>query len=273
MADETQTAPSNEELFRQAVTPQATEEPQVQGAVPAETPAIPPEAPAEPAAPEAAIPSWRLREEADARRAAEENARQLQERLALIEAHVRQQQPQAKQPDFFENPDAATQAVVARVLKPLVDDIARDREIARQNQIYMGKMLAESVHGADKVAEAEQAFLEAREQQTLDVADYERVVTSPNRYDEVVKWHRRQSVLASVGDDPAAWFERELANRMSDPKFQADMLEKVRGNAARQPSVTRLPPSLSKTTGAPGNGPSDLGDMSDASLFAHAMKR
>lgn len=266
MADEQTPEQVNQEMFKEALAPppepsSATTEtaaPEVQPQVPAEAP-VPP-VPPEP--PEAAIPSWRLREEAEARRQAEQRAALLEARLNQVAEHLRQQ---TKQPDFFENPGQATQEIIARQLQPYIDE-------TRRTQMYLGKMLAETAHGADKVSAAEQAFLAARDDASLDPADYERVVTSPNRYDAVVQWHKRQTVLSSVGDDPAAWFEKQLEAKLADPQFQAKLLEKVRTDAATRPSMTKLPPSLSKTTAtAPNAGPSE-GDMSDQSLFAFAMR-
>lgn len=271
--------PSNADLFNTAVAPEPAEpakEPAEPTAPPAPVVEPPPPAPA-PQTPEpleAGIPSWRLREEAEARRQAEDRARQLGERLQMIEAHLRQQQP-AAQPDFFANPAAATEALLStrlqQTLEPLVQEVVRQREYNHQAQLYMGKMLAEGVHGSDVVSKAEEAFLKAREAQTLDPADYETVVGSPNRYDAVVRWHRRQSVLSAVGDDPSAWFERELATRMNDPKFQAEVLEKVRGSAAGRPSVTQIPPSLSRATASAGNSGEGAPDMSDRGLFDFAL--
>jgi hypothetical protein len=269
MADEKTEEQLQREMFDQALAPPAPEPPAPEPKpepepVAAPPPPVPP--PVEP--PEAAIPSWRLREEAEARRVAEDRARALEERLNQVAAHLQQSQ---KQPDFFENPDAATQAAVVRALSPFLTEYQRTTEENRRKQMYNDRILASTVHGADKVDEAERAFLEAKDAQSLDPVDYERVVQSPNRYDEVVKWHVRQSVYASVGDDPNAWFEKELENRLADPQFQAKMLEKVRSDAAKRPSSTRLPPSLSKVTAAEGNAPAGIGDLSDASLFAHAM--
>lgn len=275
MADERtiEQVPS-EDLFKSATAPPAAEPPTpapevvpevVAGAqsepTPEPTPTpVPPPTP--PPTVEPTIPPWRLREEAEARRVAEDRARQLEQRLQEIAAHVQQQQ---KPSDFFENPDQATQAAIMRTLQPYAEE-------TRRNLMYMGKMVAGSVHGADKVEAAEQAFLKARSEESLDPSDYERVVQSPNRYDAVVQWHKRQSTLAAVGDDPNVWFEKQLAAKMADPKFQASLLEKVREDAATRASVTKLPPSLSKSTAVAGNA-GTVGDLSDASLFAHAMKR
>ena len=230
----------------------------------AEAPSAPeppkPETPIEPSEP--VIPPWRLREESEARRLAEDRARALEARLNEVAAHIQQTQ---KQPDFFENPDAATQQLVLRALQPYAEE-------TRRNLMYMGKMVASVAHGADKVEEAEEAFLKARDTQSLDPADYERVVQSPNRYDAVVQWHNRQSTLSLVGNDPNAWFEKQLEAKMADPQFQAKLLEKVRGDAASRPSANRLPPSLSKTTAAASNA-APIRDLSDQSLFAFATKR
>lgn len=260
MAD-AQTLPTDSELFQQTQVPEPTES--------APAPAITEPPATEPTSkepPEAAIPSWRLREEADARRAAEARATQLEARLNEIAAHLQQQKPE-KGPDFFENPDAATQAIIERALTPYAQE-------TRAALMYLGRMVASNTHGADKVDAAEQAFMAARNTGALDTADYERVVTSPNRYDAVVQWHKRQSTFAAVGDDPAAWFEKQLEERMNDPTFQAKMLERARAGATGKPGTVVIPPSLSRTTAAAGNGADQsLGDMSDSSLFAHAMRR
>ena len=262
---------SSEDLFRAATAEAAVEpepapaeaEPAITGEPPVEPkPEAPKEAPPG-VPPEATIPSWRLREEADARRAAEDRVRLLEERLTQISAHLQQTQ---KQPDFFENPDQATQTLIMRTLQPYAEE-------TRKTLMAMGRMVAGAVHGAEKVDEAERAFLEAREKGSLDPADYERVVNAPNRYDAAVQWHRRQAVLTSVGDDPQAWFDQKLEAMMNDPAFQAKLIEKTRASAAGKPQAIKVPPSLSKSTSVANAAGEPVGDMSDASLFAYAMKR
>ena len=254
---------SDQELFSSATAPaEPSAAPEAPPPVPEPTPppVVAPQQPQQ-AAPqgEGAIPSWRLREEAEGRRLAEQRAAMLEGRLNEIAAHLRQNQ---KPPDFFADPDAATQGLILRTLQPYAEE-------TRKTLMHMGRMVASAVHGIDKVDAAEQAFLDARARETLDPADYERVVQSPNRYDAVVQWHQRHNVLASVGNDPNAWFEKQLEARMADPQFQAKMMEKVRSGAATRPSETRLPPSLSGSTAAVGNS-SGPGDASDSSIFAYA---
>jgi len=268
MADEkTVDQVPDSDLFEKATTPPVAPEPPAPPAEPevkeaaAPEPPAKPEPPAPPEPPEPTIPPWRLREEAEARRLAEDRARMLEQRLNEVAAHMQQSQ---KQPDFFEDPDASTRRIIHQAIQPYAEE-------TRRNLMYMGKMVADARHGADKVEEAEQAFLKARSEESLDPADYERVVQSPNRYDAVVQWHRKQSVLASVGDDPAAWFEKQLEAKLADPEFQAKMLTKVRGDAASRPSEVQLPPTLSRATASKGNSAESVRDLSDAGLFAHAM--
>lgn len=252
MADEEQ-----QELFDQSeVAPPPAEEP------------VAPEAPV--SEPEASIPSWRLREEAEARRVAEQRAGALEQRLQQVAAHIQQAQAQARArqqagtPDFFANPAAATLTLIQHAVGPYAQEM-------RQQLMQLSRSVAEGRYGDEKVDEAERAFMDARAKQTLDPADYERVVTAKNRYDAVVQWYRRQNTLSKVGADPDAWFEHELSTRMANPEFQAKLLDVLRGDAATRPGVTRLPPSLSRATSAARNS-EERGDMSDASLFAFAMK-
>jgi len=234
-----------------------------------------PEAPAEPAAAEPAakptgsdqsehIPSWRLREEAEARRLAEDRARQLEARLNEVKVHREQQQPKPA-PDFFTDPQAAMQAAIEQYFEPI-------RQEYHRSMMQVARDTAEYRHGAEAVAQAEQVFMEARNKKMLDPADYERVVRSPNRFDAVVNWYRRLYALHTVGDDPAAWWQKQFETKMADPKFQAEVMEKIKGSAATRPAMTKLPPSLSRSTAAASNGAGADGDLSHESLWANVMK-
>lgn len=231
---------------------------------PAPAPAPEPEpAPVAAEPPESQVPSWRLREETEARRQAEERLRQYEDRLRQIQAQVSPEKPK----NFFEDPDGAAQALIMRTLQPYA-------EANSKAMMAMGKMVAHAVHGADKVSTAEEAFLAALRDQSLDPVDYERVVQSPNRYDEVVRWHENRSVLTSVGKDPQAWFEKQLEAKMADPKFQATMLERFNKSATSRQGTVQLPPSLSRAPAAVASAtPEPLGDLSDKSLYDHATRR
>jgi len=261
-----------QELFDAAKSPEPPTE---------STPASEPEASPEPEAssesapaesekpagkePSESIPSWRLREEAEARRLAEDRARQLEARLNEVRVHREQQQPKPAVPDFFIDPQAAMRASMDEYFEPI-------RKEYHRSMMQVARDTAEYRHGAEAVAQAEQVFMEARNKNMLDPADYERVVRAPNRFDAVVNWYRRLYALHTVGDDPAAWWEKQFEAKMADPKFQASVLEKIKGTAATRPAMTKLPPSLSKSTAAASNGAGVDGDLSHESLWANTMK-
>jgi len=250
--------------------PQPTEPPVPAPSAPEPTPEEPPAPAAEADSP---IPSWRLREEAEARRLAEQRASALEARLNEIVGHVNQFRAQREEeerskkvPDFYEDPKAATEAAVMNVLAPFVQE-------NRRVLMALNRAVAIGTHKEETVNEAEKEFLTAIERGTLDTSEYESVVQSPNRYDAVVRWHRRHKTLGAVGDDPQAWFDRQLEERMKNPDFQARMLESIRGTAPpARPLGTgrRLPPSLSGVTSVAGNGVTRTGVLSDSDLWSHA---
>jgi len=189
----------------------------------------------------------------------------VEERLNQVLMHLQQQQPQKpKAPaTFFEDPYQETSQMIMRAIQPFVEE-------QRKGQMAMGRSIAAMVHGQETVDKAEDAFLRARNEQTLDVADYERVVQASNRYDAVVDWYKRHNSYSVVGGDPQAWLEKAMEERMADPKFQAAFLERIRGDAAKRPGTVDIPPSLSRITSAQSTSERTVGDLSDASLWAYA---
>ena len=96
-----------QELFEAATSPEPVSETPTETTTP-EAPSPPEPAASRPSGSEQSdsIPSWRLREEAEARRQAEDRARTLEQRYNEAMAHWRQNQPQPKQPDFYADPAA-----------------------------------------------------------------------------------------------------------------------------------------------------------------------
>ena len=104
---------------------------------------------------EETIPSWRLREESEARRLAESRAQMLEGRLNEIVTHLRQASGEEKPPDFFDDPAGITRSMVDEALKPYVTQTQR-------TLAAMGKMVAEASLGEEVVSGAEKAFLDAK---------------------------------------------------------------------------------------------------------------
>ena len=219
------------------------------------------------------IPSWRLREEAEARRAAEDRSRKAEAQLAHIESLVRQQEAQqaarepAKAPDFYADPEAAVQSMISQALEQTLTPFVLE---SRKERMALAKSFAMREHTPEVVNAAEKAFMEANDAGTIDPYEYERVIASPNRWDACVDWHKRQQTLSTVGRDPNAWFEQQFEARMADPAFAAKVMEKVRGAAATRPGSVQLPPSLSRSGSAGPALDGPQGDLSDADLFKYA---
>ena len=104
------------------------------------------------------------------------------------------------------------------------------------------------------------------------------VMASPDPGAAMVNWYRREQTLSMVGNDPNAWFERQLDERLKDQKFSGALLEKMRGgaqqaqaqNGGQAPVV--LPPSLNRMAASAPVVPRE-GDMSDTSLFDFAFRQ
>lgn len=145
-------------------------------------------------------------------------------------------EPQQK-PDWYENPDAALQHGLQQTVSPQFDQMA-------QTLMANAKIVAGVKYGDDKIEEAEKAFISAMQSGTLDPADYQKVVGSPNRYAAAAQWHQRQLAQAEIGDDPAAF----------RAKVEAEVREKVlaelNGGQPAQQTQQRQPVMPSNLAGA-----------------------
>lgn len=236
------------------------------------------EAQAETQKEDAHVPSWRLREVSEAKRAAEkraeENERKLRELEGLIQQFQRQQQPQT-QPAvadlLFDKPEEA----IGQVVSPLVQ---RAEQRAAQAETRAAKIEAILEYSRDEVAAAEKAFNEAAESGQMDRNEWARIQQSPNPFAAAVEWHKRNAVLSEVGTDPTAWLEKKKQELLNDPSFVAQVIERVRGggNAPQggtaPNTVTRLPPSLNKASGSATRSTEEFDD-SDRGLLTTFLPR
>lgn len=215
------------------------------------------------------IPSWRLKEEAEARRAAEERASRVERELAEIRQQLARQEKKAEPEQPAPEPwdTGYTEYVLAQATAKL-------EERYSQALLSLAKETAIARHTEEVVSAAEKAFIEAAQNRTLDQADFHRVMNAPNRYAAAVEWHKRQQVMNTVGPDPNAWLEKQLEERLKDPAYQAQLLERIRGTAqqeSQQRPLTQLPPSLNRATRASPSAEDD--DESDAGLLKSALRR
>lgn len=219
------------------------------------------------------IPAWRLREEAEAKREALKRAETAEADRSRFERQVFEMQQRLS---AIEKPK-----VQEEVPDPLLDPqgyrahFERQMDARLQNQQREFDMrLAHSRHG--KVFE--QAYAEA--QQAIAYGDNQlsalmQTASSPG--ETLVQWYKQRQTMREVGDDPNAWLERKLEERMKDPAFLAKAMEAARGHATANPPsrpAVNLPPSLSSMSPAlaQSNDP-EAEDNSDAAVFKQAFRR
>jgi hypothetical protein len=272
---------ARDERGRFASKPEGETEPPAAQAVAEQLPeptVTPEDQPANPASekpkpePRDGIPSWRLKEEADARRAAEERATRLDRELAemrhAIQQAQRQQAPAQSPPDFWEDQAGYVRHEATALVDPIRAEMAGLREFySRKDAIRQ--------YGEEKVKAAYDALGEGlRVSNPESVMIYQRAMQSLDPFGDIMQWHQRQTIFSQVGSDPNAWFEKQLDERMKDPAMQAKLIERIRGNVQAQPnrpSVTQLPPSLNKATASAPPGDDD--DDGEAGLLRAALRR
>jgi hypothetical protein len=216
--------------------------------------------------PEPAIPPARLREEADARRAAERDRDELKHRLTRLEAQLQPQQQATRRPEFWDNPDEWGRSLVT----PIHEQLFQQRQ-------GVSRLLAEEKHGSDTVRAAYNALGQAMQADPAVQTDYLRIMRSNHPYGELVAWHKKRQAFDEIGGDPAAYRNRVLDEAMRDPEVQQRFLAQLRGaaqpniEAPRRSTVPHIPSLQGIGTAA---GPaSAAGDPSDAELFSATTRR
>lgn len=224
------------------------------------------------------VPSWRLREEREAREAATKRAddaaresfafrQQMQDMQRRLE---QLQKPKQEPVDFFQNPDEAFQ----QRMTPLQE---RQAEFESKLQFRMSRTMAIAEHGAAAVKEMEEAVRKANREGHPEIRMLS--VQMDNSDDPVsvaMNWHKRSKLLEETGGDLTTYRQKALDDALNDPEFLAKALERARAQAGQPArSSINLPPSLSRAagTGATEKVGLTAEDMTDASLYAHATAR
>lgn len=157
--------------------------------------------------------------------AAERDAeRQARERLERELYELRgqftafQQQPRAPEaplqppPDWWTDPDAALKAR----LQPIEERLRDAGQGPQQVRESMSRMIALDKHGPEAVNAAYRAADEAmRSNPAMNAMLRARLSASEHPFGELVKWHKEQTALSRVGDDPDAFIEAEVARRLA----------------------------------------------------------
>lgn len=159
-----------------------------------------------------------------------------------------------KPPDFFENPDAA----VEFRLKQALDPMQQSQSGIVEN---FSRMMASEKFGEDAVntALAEMTSRVNANPQAMRF-EYQRIMSAPHPYGELVKWHKNQTALNTYGDDPTAYREKlraELMAEMQQGQQQQQQTPPVDPNS--------LPTSFNRNSGPSATpqwgGPRPLSDL------------
>jgi hypothetical protein len=232
----------------------------------AEAPETPVSAAEKPAVDDSApqVPSWRVRE-------INEEKRALAEKVAALEAERLQWQRQQQAP----RTEPAAEVKVEEP-DPLLDPKGyKDFVLNQTREIILNERREASLQNAHKVYKEEFTEAYAAAQKAVDPALRALMQQSRDPGETLIQWHREQKTKAEVGNDLAAFRQREQERLLSDPAFLAKAIEKARAAAqpAAQPGTrpaVSLPPSLTRATNASGEASADDNDTSDEGLWRHA---
>jgi hypothetical protein len=208
------------------------------------------------------VPSWRVREiNEEKRQIAAENERMKAELAQLRQAPRQVEQPKPAEkparPDPLLDPDGYAAAIRQELREEALNE-RREESLLRAREANQ--------------AEFDEAYAAA--QKAVDPALKARMQATRDPGKTLLEWHREQKTRAEVGNDLAAFRQREQERLLSDPAFLAKAIEKARGQAqttqpGKAPAVS-LPPSLTRATNASGEASADDNDTSDEGLWRHA---
>lgn len=218
------------------------------------------------------VPSSRLKEEADARRAERERADRLEQMLAqMLQQQAKPATPAAEpepQPQVWDDPVLWGQGLIKPVQQQLEDSLFETRK-------YYSHREAVRDFGAEKVKEATATFDKLlREDAQNGPGALAAIKKSVDPIREIVSWYDGYQER----QDPALARQRQIERLLEDPDMRELVTQKL-GVAAPQPAAAAAParsgpsislPSLSKVgaTSLPSRG----GTEDDAALWEAATK-
>lgn len=223
---------------------------------------------------EQGIPSWRLKEEAEARRQAMQEAEELrrqqwqaQQELAELRRQLQQLNAPKQEPV---DPYVDLSGAIKQTISPF-----EDRVSTFESKMILRASRAEAVvdHGREAVAEMEAAIQKEMqsgnpEMQLLSM----QMRASDHPVGIAMKWYQNHKLVSQTGGDLEAY----KAKLLEDADFLNRALEAARvkaGGTQQKPStVVQLPPSLNKAAASMPVGSED-NDMSDGALWRHATAR
>src|SRR6516164_2044998 len=222
--------------------------------------------------PEGVIPPYRLREESEARRRAEQELSELRAQIAAFKVSQQQQQPPQKKLDIFDDPSA----FVRQEMQPVIQQMQAEYRLTLERQSTEN---AQRFYGHETVDNAYNTMaMGMRNSDPQAWAVYHSAMASHVPFGVITRWFVDRQTLNTIGGDLEAYKKSILEQAMRDPEYQRQVFSAARGGATTsvnrpvqqvsQPA-TSLPPSLSEI-GAAG-GDELIQDASDEALFRAAV--
>lgn len=221
-------------------------------------------------------PAWRKLELLEERRQAEAERDAARNEAAQFRQQVEQMQRQLQAPkpepvDFYADQDAWAQQKLSPIEQRMSQmQLSFNLRASRAENLFL--------HGKEVVEAAEAAVGEAMNSGDPDIpALRAKLLATDNPVGETIKWYQSRSMLKETGGDLNAYREKALEAALNDPTFLAKAMERARAqaNGQTQPSAIQMPgktpPSINRLASA-ASPHEEAGDMSDASLFAHATR-
>ena len=254
------------------------------------------EAPAEQAAPEPTpepeltaeepqaphnVPLNALLEERERRQAVQRQFEEMQQQMQQREAWEAEQQRLAYEaqnaPDVFENPEYYQQTIpqLQQTVQQLQAQLQQSQRVAYFQQAKAnGDMGIKFARMQDpETFDSAWAMLEKKTMQEGDGSWRQHLLQTAaaggDPGQELINLYKKASVQERVGEDPDAFFEKTLEEKLSDETFMNKLVERLQGQGNAAPvsgrSEVRLPPSINKAGGA---GTSPVRGATDAEIWA-----
>lgn len=183
----------------------------------------------------------------------EKDMQELRAQLARLSTPQKPAEPPAPPPTLWDAPDE----FIASQLTPVQQQMADMREFVSEN-------MAIQAHGAETVEAAKKAAEQiARTPEGQQMIS--RLLQSRHPYDDLVKWHKSQSILSEIGTDPEAYkqkiIQEYLAQQQPTPQAQPQ---------APQAAAPVMPTSFAA---APTSGPRGGPEYGGPRALSDIMKR
>lgn len=194
-------------------------------------------------------------------------------------------------PDKFADPDGYDKWVedtIARAVGEVKREAQETQDAYTKRVVNMNLAATHEVH-KEKFEQAYQAILEDAPKNPETKIAIQRIWNSDNPGAELMKWHRRQTLLRDFGDDPEAEIQKRieaaLEIKLKDPEFRKQYIAGLRSDASGQNTngaarhVTRAAvparqiPSLNGASGSAQLSDTTFDDQSDDAFFERALQR